>query len=647
MKLWEYGSIHNRLIGIALAPALMLALAVFAYFILARLEDVDRQLRETGTLIADQLASASEYGAITGNLSTLQSALEATLEIPVVVHAAVFDSEGQEMLDLGREDHSPARADSKILIFQADISRQRINLPQDPFLGDRSPMAAMTADPYLGHVEVSLSRITAGERQRDILLRAMLLAMAVIGAALFLAIRLARALARPLEQMSEAVHALQEGQLDRRLEVTNQHEIGRLMRNINALAQALQDAERRQRRAIRDLTASREEAENANRAKSEFLAMMSHELRTPMNGVMGMLQLLETTRLSAEQGEYVRIAGESTDHLLKVINDILDFSRIENGALELEQIPFQLDQQIRASVAVFEFTAAQKGLQLITELSGDPANAEVIGDPTRLRQILVNLVGNSLKFTEKGEIRVRVDWTEDGPDAIWLRCEVSDTGIGIPQDRLESMFDAFQQADSTTSRRYGGTGLGLSIARTFARAMGGDLEASSELGQGSRFTLTLPLSLAGPPLGEPEQDALIEPSAARTVLLVEDNPVNQMVIEGMLRSLGYLVATATSGHDALKMLASSADKFAVVLLDIRLPDQDGVGVYQAYRAQSATNGHKLIPCIALTASALESDRQHCLAAGMQGFLSKPLARQALHDVLKRWAPGNAPNHQPG
>ncbi|WP_304641672.1 ATP-binding protein [Pseudomonas sp.] len=643
MKLWEYGSIHNRLIGIALAPALMLALAVFAYFILARLEDVDRQLRETGALIAGQLASASEYGAITGNLSTLQGALEATLGIPMVVHAAIFDAEGNQMLELGREEHTPGRPSSETLMFQTDISRQRINLPPDPFLGDRSPMAAMTADPYLGHVEVTVSRRTVTARQREILLRAMLLAMAVIGAALFLAVRLSGALSRPLERMAEAIHALQEGQLDRRLEVTDQHEIGRLMQNINALAQALQDAECEQRRAIEQLTASREDAESANRAKSEFLAMMSHELRTPMNGVMGMLQLLETTRLSSEQVEYVRIAGESTDHLLKVINDILDFSRIENGALELEQIPFNLGQQIQASVAVFELTAAQKGLRLITEVEGEPANAEVIGDPTRLRQILVNLVGNSLKFTEAGEIRIRADWSEEGPDALWLRCEVSDTGIGIPQDRLESMFEAFQQADSTTSRRYGGTGLGLSIARTFARAMGGELEASSELGKGSRFTLTLPLALATPSAGDSIHEGTIEPDQMRPVLLIEDNPVNQMVIEGMLRSLGYQVTTAGSGHEALKLLGDQPNQFAAMLLDLRLPDQDGVAVYEAYRSQCAE--HTPIPCIALTASAMEIDRQRCLAAGMQGFLSKPLARQSLQRALQRFIPGQVTNNQ--
>lgn len=642
MKPWEYGSIHNRLIGIALAPALLLGMVVFAYFIGARLEDVDRQLRDTGELITAQLASASEYGAITGNLSTLQSALEATLDIPVVVHAAVFDAEGDLLLELGR--NSAEDSSGELLTFHADISPQRIVLMTDPFIGERSPPAALTADPYLGQVEVSVSRTTVGERQREILMRALALALVVIIAALFLAVRLASALSRPLAQMSEAVQALQEGDLTRRLEVTDRHEIGTLMHNINALAQALNDADRRQRRAIAQLTSSREEAENANRAKSEFLAMMSHELRTPMNGVMGMLQLLETTRLNTEQTEYVRIAGESTDHLLKVINDILDFSRIEHGMLELERIPFSLEQQIRSSVAVFEHTAAQKGLSLVTQITGEPRDAQVLGDPTRLRQILVNLLGNSMKFTERGEIRVRADWSEDGPDGAWLHCEVTDTGIGIAPERLESMFDAFQQADNTTSRRYGGTGLGLSIARTFARAMGGDLEASSELGKGSRFILSVPFQMTVAEAPAPLPPTRRTAAAERPILLVEDNPVNQMVIEGMLRSLRLEVVTVASGREALAALKTTPSRFVAVLLDLRLPDQDGVAVYQEYRDHCRAAALPVAPCIALTASAQEDERQRCLEAGMQGFLSKPLARNVLEKSLAPWLKGPSADH---
>lgn len=637
MSLWKTGSIHNRLILIALAPALLLGLVVFAYFVSARLDDVNRQLQETGALIAEQLAPTAEYGVISGNLNTLDSLIRGALDTPHVRSVEVFDQAGELMLAL----QSPQQRAQPLPLqyFAADIQRQSIALQNELYLLD-APVSEPDSDfSYLGQVRVGLSREAFDDRQEDILLRALLLAALVIFAALILALQLARALSSPLARMSQAVQALQDGHLQTRLKEDQQHEMGKLMRNINTLAGALQRSAHEQQQAMQQMNRAREEAEAANRAKSDFLAMMSHELRTPMNGVLGMLQLLETTELSDEQAEYVQIAGESTDHLLHVINDILDFSRIERGALELEAIAFNLPELIQHSVMVFEHTATQKGLRLNVTAQGTPAAATVIGDPTRIRQILVNLVGNALKFTEQGGIAVTARWSlQDQGRSIELHCDVSDSGIGIAPGRLESMFHAFQQADSSTSRRFGGTGLGLSIARTFALKMGGSLEAQSVEGQGSCFTLTLSLPLsAAPPVpadAARRNDSETGASSLRPILLVEDNPVNQMVIEGMLHSLAYKAVTAEDGQAALGLLMHREQAFSAILLDLQLPDMDGFSVYRQYLAYCAAHQQSPAPCIALTASAMQHDRQQCMAAGMQGFLTKPLSRRALQTALE-------------
>jgi CheY-like chemotaxis protein/two-component sensor histidine kinase len=352
--------------------------------------------------------------------------------------------------------------------------------------------------------------------------------------------------------------------------------------------------------------------------------------------VLGMLQLLETTRLTAEQTEYAAVASESTGHLLKVINDILDFSRIERTTLELEHIDFNLAELITSSVQSFQHTAQQRGLQLRLHLPQEATPLQVVGDPTRIRQILLNLVGNALKFTERGEVAVDARWQLLDRQLLWFTCAVRDTGIGIDSNRLEAMFVAFQQADSSISRRYGGTGLGLSIARTLAERMGGQLRAESREGLGSTFTLEMPLGLSTRP---PAQLPGAKPQAAPgqdggRILLVEDNPVNQSVIEAMLRSLGFEVGLAMDGAQAVERVSQQA--FAAVLMDCRLPLVDG---YEATRRIRLLPQGAGLPIIALTANALEGDRERCLAAGMDDYLSKPFKRTDLQRTLERWLPG--------
>ncbi|MBV6752134.1 response regulator [Pseudomonas chlororaphis] len=631
MTLRRYWGISARTQMISLGPALLLTLLLISFFTFVRIQDLRQELDHTGQLIANQLAPATEYGVISGNNEVLESLMRATLATPHVRFLEVQDRSNNILVYVEQPSLEHARLQS-VKLFQAPVRLQRIQLDSD-FLQEDSAPGVTPSEDYLGRVIVGMSNDAFSQRQQEILLKAGVLALFALLFTFLLARRLAASLAQPISAMGVAVKAIQQGDYKTQLPVVDDAELGALARHINNLAGALEQASREQHQAIAQLIQTREEAERANNAKSDFLAMMSHELRTPMNGVLGMLQLLETTDMTEEQTEYAALASESTEHLLKVINDILDFSRIERSALELEHIPFNLAELIGSCAQAFQHNASQRGLRLDLQIPADMQALQVKGDPTRIRQILVNLIGNALKFTEHGSVGIEPHWQALDNDVLWFTCTVRDSGIGISSERLELMFDAFQQADSSISRRYGGTGLGLPIARTLAERMGGTLHARSEEGQGSVFTLEIPLALHHPA----ETVALAPLSSGhgegRKVLLVEDNPVNQTVIDAMLRGLGFDVSLATDGAQAIDRARNGL--FAAILMDCRLPIVDG---YEATRQIRQLPEYAQVPIIALTANALQGDRESCLRAGMNDYLSKPFKRVDLQQILQQWLP---------
>ncbi|MFT5781363.1 MAG: signal transduction histidine kinase/ActR/RegA family two-component response regulator [Pseudomonas sp.] len=616
--------IHARTQLISLVPALLLTLLLTGFFTFTRLHDLRDETTNTGQLMANQLAVATAYGVIVENPQLLNNLLHATLATPQIRFLEVRDP--QEKIIVYAEQPGGVDKDSKqIELFNAAINYQG---PWDHSDADER----QGGNNYLGRVVIGISNDTFNNRQQLILLKASLIALSALLLTFVLAKRLALRISQPISAMAQAVKAIEAGNFQTTLPAHDKAELGDLARHINSLAKGLEQANKEQQVTIEQLVNTREESEKANRAKSDFLAMMSHELRTPMNGVLGMLQLLETTEMTREQAEYSALATESTEHLLEVINDILDFSRIERDAIELESIQFNVLELIQSSIQVFQHSAQQRGLELQQRIQAGLEQIEVQGDPTRIRQILVNLLGNALKFTEKGCICISVEWHSLDTHLLWLTCAVKDTGIGISTDRLEHMFDAFQQADTSISRRYGGTGLGLPIARTLAEHMGGTLRAESAEDQGSLFTLEIPLAFRQQPQKSISEEALSDSNGCGyLVLLVEDNPVNQTVIEAMLRSLGYQVCLVGDGAQAVHK--ASNFEYSAILMDCRLPIMDG---YEATRKIRLLPNQLDTPIIALTANALQGDREACLAAGMDDYLAKPFKRIDLQLILQRW-----------
>ncbi len=383
------------------------------------------------------------------------------------------------------------------------------------------------------------------------------------------------------------------------------------------------------------------EARNATRAKSAFIAHITHELRTPLNAVIGMSELLLDMELGAEQRETAGIVSNSAKSLLGVINEVLDFSKIEAGKLDLENVPFDVREALQGVADTFGYQVKEKGIGFVTDVAAEvPAVLE--GDSGRLRQILVNLVGNAIKFTEQGEVVVRARVTDAGPDETGVRFEVADTGVGIPAAKQTKLFDAFTQADATTARNYGGTGLGLTISRQLAEAMGGSMGLDSVEGKGSTFWFTARFGRAS---GErlkswkaTEGRSAAAQSKARPgtdlrILLVEDNMVNQKVALGMLGKLGYSAECADAGAEALRMLAEK--DYDLVFMDVQMPGMGGLEVTQRLRDGDAGDRNRGVAIIAMTAHATRQDRRACLDAGMNDYVAKPISSQRIDEAMTR------------
>ncbi len=660
--------IKHQVLLLALVPTITISVLLGTYFISTRLQDLEHAFRSRGEAIVSQVAPAAEYGVFSQNKYLLERLAEAELREHHAEGIAFYSAAGKVIASSGKLIHHftlPKEAENpKLKVTIHEYPHSMAFVAPIAIYKESNDMRAefSQSETIIGWLMVELETESIHMQQLQILLHAGLIFLLGLTVSGYYAFHMGRNVTRPILRLAETVERIKQGALNTRVQVNSYREIDVLGSGINTMVQALENAHTELQRKIDQATLSlrrtletievqnieldiaKRTAEKANKIKSEFLADMSHEIRTPLNGVLGFINLLQKTELNQKQKEFVNTIQRTANNLLAILNDILDFSKIEAGKLRFEQAPMDIRECIDEILNLLAPHAHEKNIPLIPLVYSDVPTL-MLGDPLRIKQIITNLVSNSIKFTSDGSVVIRVLLEQETPSHYIIRVSVSDTGIGLSKEEQKVLFQAFNQTKSETTRKFGGSGLGLVISKKLVEQMGGSIGVESEPEKGSTFWFTYkakkytentnPSPQIESASNEMPAHSQNELNLPISVLVVEDNEDNAKLLAVLLGDMGIEVKIAYCGSEAIQIIRQQA--FQLILMDIRMPDMSGIETSQAIRTIESNLKRSKTPIIVLTAYVSANEKNALLSADANDYLTKPISETDLKNVIKKWA----------
>jgi signal transduction histidine kinase/ActR/RegA family two-component response regulator len=620
----SYWSMRNRALMLGLLPAFIMFTLLISLFVWQRVNDAKIEVATVGQVLSSQLAASIEYPVISGNFILLEPLVENAITAPSVVRVSITTPDGEiiyqrqvsEYIDLNSED---------IALYRSLVSQEQETFSE---FDDVNNDSIVRND--IAYVSIELSHVLGRNRALS-----MVWASFILIICLLLAHRMASSVAKPIEKVSLALSKIAQGKLNSQIEVTEGAEIGELQKGVNVMTSALQQSEQAQAAAIKELDIALLKAEDANKAKSEFLAIVSHELRTPINGAMGAMQLITHHRGNNKDIEqFVNIADRSLDNLLELVEDMLTLGSLEKSEQVLTLNPIRIPTLLKHTLFQLEEKSQQNNNELIIYMDALVNENSVELDGVKFRQLVRHLLGNAIKFTHGGRIYCSI-YLENTAIGSNLRLDISDNGIGFPEQRKEAMLELFKQQDTSFKRQFEGLGIGLSICNNIIHLMKGDLSIVDNNPVGTSVNCSIPIQQ----MVYTEEARITEPLMSdsfehKKILIVEDNKVNRMVAEKILCNMKFDPVCVESGEECIK--AVKEETFDLIFMDCHMPDMDGFETTAALRKYEAEQQRNPVPIIALTANTSAEIRQECLTSGMSDYVAKPIKIDTLFEVMKRW-----------